>query len=105
MKSQQRLVGEGFKTDQFQRLQVHGSMLGRLVGKGDRDKAKVQPLEGVLASTSTYWGDLFVAVIFDLVVLVVLSFLPLVLNSLLSPLPSQHTALIPRSTTQDKKRR
>jgi hypothetical protein len=34
-------------------------MLGRLVGKGRRDKAKVQPVEGALACTSTYWGRTF----------------------------------------------
>jgi hypothetical protein len=33
-------VGERFKADQFQRLQVHGGMPGRLVGKSGCDKMK-----------------------------------------------------------------
>jgi hypothetical protein len=40
MESEHRLVGERFKADQFERLQVHESMGERLIANGRCDKVK-----------------------------------------------------------------
>jgi hypothetical protein len=56
VKSEHRLMSERFEADQFQGMQVHGVLPGRLGANLGRDKAKIQQVERAFDKTSIYWG-------------------------------------------------